>query len=129
MTCHDQIRSEEIRSDQKRSEGESARARATLAPIDPERALSEEGRAYAATVAVTDIDRVYRDFKNHYLAEAKLSADWEALWRRWCDREQRIQRQERDRGRPKGPLQLDPPEAKRGWTMPEIIYLPKGRVS
>ena len=132
VTCHDQIRSDQIRltrSDQMRSEGESALARVTRTLIDPECALSSEGRAYADTVGVTDVDRVHRDFKNHYLAEAKVSADWEAVWRRWCDRELRIQRQERDRNRPRAPLQVDPPDVERGWTMPEIIRLQRGKPS
>jgi hypothetical protein len=92
--------------------------------------LSEEGKAYAESLGVTDVDRVYRDFRNHYLAEAKLSADWEALWRRWCDRELRIQRRERERTRagPRAPAQVDPP-GKRAWTMPPMIYIGKGKVS
>jgi hypothetical protein len=129
---HDQKRSDQIRKEEKRSdERERGRdaARPPLTPIPRERLLSDEGRAYAETLSLSDLERVHRDFKNHYLAEGKLSADWEALWRRWCDREVRIQRQERDRGRPRAPVQLDAPEGKRGWSMPPIIRLPRGNVS
>ena len=131
MSQIDQIRL--TRSDQiDEREGEIARerARATLAPIDPARELSQDGRAYAQSVGVTDVDGVFRDFRNHYLAEAKLSADWEALWRRWCDRELRIQRRERERKRaaPQSPSQRDPP-GPRAWTMPPVIHLGKGKPS
>jgi hypothetical protein len=104
-----------------------ARASATRTPMDTDRKLSEEGRAYAETVGVTDVDRVFRDFVHHYLSEAKMSADWEAMWRRWCDRELRIQRAERERNRAfrRAPIQVDPSGSTRGWTMPAIIYPPK----
>jgi hypothetical protein len=107
-----------------------ARARATHAPIDPERVLSSEGRAYAESVGVTDVERVHRDFVNYNVSEARVSANWEAMWRRWCDRELRIQRRERDRSRsPQAPMQQDAPGEPRGWEMPPIIHLDKEKPS
>ncbi len=93
-----------------------------------DRALSTEGRAYAESVGVTEVEQVLRDFVNFHTSVAKVSADWEAPGRRGCDRELRIQRRERERHRfrPRtGPMQQDEPGAERGWKMPEIIYPPK----
>lgn len=121
MSLIEENRREEIRRDERDERGEApALARPTLAPISPEWKLSPDGRGYAETVGVTDIDRVARDFVNHYVSEAKLSADWEALWRRWCDRELRIQRRDRDRSR-RAPAQQDSSALPRGWEMPTVV--------
>jgi hypothetical protein len=109
---------------------ESRLTRARLTPIDPERVLSSEGRAYAESVGVTDVHSVHRDFVNFNVSEAKVSANWEAMWRRWCDRELRIQRRERDRSRGvRAPVQQDKPGEAKGWEMPPIVHLRREKSS
>jgi hypothetical protein len=132
----DQIRSEEIRSERSTyvcppagERDDEARVRAgTLRPIDRDAPLSAEGRAYAQTVGVTDVDSVYLEFVEYNVAAAKVAADWAAMWRLWCSRALKIQRRDRDRDRGRrrqGPMQMDEPGAVRGWTMPTIHHAKK----
>jgi hypothetical protein len=127
----DQIRSEEIRSESltrarvrprpgRRPEAAPA---PSLTLIDRDAPLSTEARAYAETLGVTSVEQVHRDFVDYHVSEAKLAADWEAKWRRWCSRELQIQRRDRDQNRGRrAPIQMDEPGAPRGWKMPEIHY-------
>jgi hypothetical protein len=49
--------------------------------------LTAERKAYAQMVPLTDIEAVFRTFVAHWQSEAKLSADWDAEWRKWAERE------------------------------------------
>lgn len=138
---HDQIRSEEIRSEEIRSrqptmvgsgreEGatpEVAGRTATLVPLAPDTPLTDEMRAYAQSIGITDVPTVFADFVNYNIAEGKVATDWHAMWRLWCSRALRMQRRDRERDRARGgraaPMQLDDPDAPRGWTMPEVRYM------
>jgi hypothetical protein len=60
-------------------------------------ALTDERRAYAETIGLTGVDEVFRKFPNVCREKGKTSADWDATWRSFCDRELAYQRRERDR--------------------------------
>lgn len=87
-------------------ERDRARARGpdgSMTALPDEFELTSERKAYAETVGVTDIEAVFRKFGNVMAERGKLSANWDASWRTFCDNELRIQYRDRSRRQAQGP--------------------------
>lgn len=85
-------------------------------PLPDDFELTTERRKYAELVPLTDIDAVFRKFKQLAIERqwANDERGWESRWQRFCDQERVYQRRERDRG---GKLRQPPaPPGTATWT-------------
>jgi hypothetical protein len=120
--CHDQIRREEKRSEERR-EGDAAERTLPLAlptrcPADL--TLTPEARAYAETLTLTDVELVWEKFVAHFSGgqgSGRQALDWYAEWRKWVANEVPRQRTARELARARAPARemVQPAVADRAW--------------
>lgn len=79
------------------SEGVQGEAGHGLRPMPADLKLTDEDRAYAEMLPVSDVDDEWAKFVAHQRSKGNVSADWSASWRKWSHDAKKFQSRDRAR--------------------------------